>query len=274
MTNTEDILHKIIKGLQELNKNDIMYLSDREEYIMKRANEKNFTLLTVISISDNPTLNLEVAQPSKYKIIKSMFGTGILCYRENAYNILNKKLSKDEKIIKIKIKIPQEEILDLTSSKQKEYLREVYATINNKDKIKTDADFIDYVCKKGKKKFSMIVGITGLVNKMTDLFRCKHRWLPQQFHLSYMKQLIKYLYRDMRLSDDIFKKKENELFKILNSDNRITISDIIKDICNECNLNKYFAQLLKLKNVYAKYTCADVYVKYRDLFTDGNKKLG
>lgn len=111
---------------------------------------------TVISLKDNPNLNLSVAQPSKYKVEKTSFGTGIVCYRKSALNELKRKLGIDEKIIKITLDINEDTVLDLCGTRDKNYLKQVYNTISDKQQIETDSKFIDYVCKKGNKKVDIV----------------------------------------------------------------------------------------------------------------------
>lgn len=168
-----DLMKKYVQTILEYNQkredaelfsneleNDIISISEyMEAEFMEKDSAKVIELLTVISLTDNPTLDLSAAQPSKYKVEHTILGTGIMCYKGNALQILNKQLEPNEKIVKIKVKICKDDILDLCSTRHKKYLRDVYNTITNKEKIKTDTEFMNYVCKKGTTKFSMVTGL-------------------------------------------------------------------------------------------------------------------
>ena len=142
------------------NQNDIIsedFFDMGDESQMQKDSQIQKELLTVISLKDNPNLNLSVAQPSKYKIEHSNFGQGILCYSKKALDILNTTIKPNEKVIKISIELDSNKCLDLCSTKNKQYLREVYRTIEDKQAIKNDYDFINYVCQKGKYKYDAIL---------------------------------------------------------------------------------------------------------------------
>ncbi len=153
---------------EEIFGDDIISISDdMEAQYMEKSTIKEIELLTIISLIDNPNLKLSVAQPSKYKVERTKFGIGIMCYKANALQMLKKQLKSNEKIIKIKIQVSAKDILDLTSS-DKKYLKDVYNTITDKEAIKTDADFIDYVCKNGVRNYSVVSGFYPLGNQLYE----------------------------------------------------------------------------------------------------------
>lgn len=142
----------------------ILVLSDQGEYNAMKVKTKEMELFTIISLKDNPKLNLNVAQPCKYKISSNGFATGIMCYKENALELLKKQLQQDEKIIQITVQISEDKVLNLLGYSNKKYLKQVYETISEdvKKQLIADKDFIDYVWKNGKRKIDMIVGMTVL----------------------------------------------------------------------------------------------------------------
>ena len=54
--------------LQDLFDDDIIYLDSEDDIQMGQT--KIVELLTIISLEDNPNINLSVAQPSKYRLKK------------------------------------------------------------------------------------------------------------------------------------------------------------------------------------------------------------
>lgn len=137
----EDLMKKYIEYMLENQNNDDII----EETLLEGVDAmETKEFITVISSSDNPNLNLDVAQPYKYKFERKL-GTGIVCYKYNALDILKKNLQKDEMIIKVSVKIDESKVLNLCSYGDKEYLRDIYETITDKSIIQSDTDFIDYV---------------------------------------------------------------------------------------------------------------------------------
>lgn len=173
MIDNKDLTEQILKGLIEAHEREeetedifsdpfdddiISIWNDMGEDFME---DNTIELITVISLKDNPTLNLSVAQPSKYKISKTSLGTGIMCYQINALDILRKHIKRDEQIIKVTVD-KNVKILNLCLYRDKQYLKDIYESISDKSIIKTDADFIDYVCNKGKKKYKGVMGFITL----------------------------------------------------------------------------------------------------------------
>ena len=155
----KETLENLFNGFNEFD--TIGISTDMGEIQMQnRETKKSYELLTVISLNDNPTLDLSVAQPSKYKVEDTSFGRGIMCYKTNALNILKGTINSHEKIVKIMVE--SNSILNLCGTKSKDYLRKVYSTITDKESIKTDADFLDYVCNKGNHKIEIITGMIVL----------------------------------------------------------------------------------------------------------------
>ena len=150
---TEKYMNELINDQTDAIVNISQSIGDE---IMSNQHIKQMELYTVISLKDNPNLNLEVAQPSKYKVENTFFGKGILCYKKNALKILKSKLEPYENIIKVTININQDTLLNLCETKDKEYIKQVYNTISDKSQISTDADLINYVCIKGNKHVDII----------------------------------------------------------------------------------------------------------------------
>ncbi len=121
-------------------------------------------LLTVISLTDNPTLNLSVAQPAKYMITKHTMGDGILAYNLNAKDVLLNTIKANEQVIKIQVRIDNDKVLNLCSNDCKQYLREVYKTANRK--FDSDNAFMNYVSKKSNKRYASVYGIVALGNRL------------------------------------------------------------------------------------------------------------
>lgn len=165
-TTTQDLVKAYISNfiepestiLQDLFDDDIIYLDSEEDIQMGQT--KIVELLTIISLEDNPNINLSVAQPSKYRLVKSNMGTGIIAYKLNALDILKRDLKSNEKIIKIHINVDDTKVLDLCTYRHKKYLVEVYKTANKK--FKTANEFMNYVYAKGNKKYSLISSIITL----------------------------------------------------------------------------------------------------------------
>lgn len=177
MSLTVEIISKIINQKKELEETErifsdffndatISISDDVEDNFMQEQTLKRIELFTVISLTDNPTLNLSVAQPNKYRVEKSVFGKGVMCYTRGALGVLKKQLTKDEKIIKIVIEVETNDILNLCSIKDKQYLRDVYNTIEEKDTIKSDGDFIDYVCSNGVRNYKVVTGFIALGKRL------------------------------------------------------------------------------------------------------------
>lgn len=96
-----DIIRNYILACQ--NKNDNIGIEDFELEDNISMEKTTKELITVISLKDNPNLNLKVAHPSEYKITKHpILGTGIIAYNKNAYTILKENLKENEIIISIK----------------------------------------------------------------------------------------------------------------------------------------------------------------------------
>jgi hypothetical protein len=132
--------------LQDLFDDDIIYLDSEKDIQMGQT--KIVELLTIISLEDNPNINLSVAQPSKYRLVKSKMGTGIIAYKLNALDILKRDLKSNEKIIKIHINVDDTKVLDLCTYRHKKYLVEVYKTANKK--FKSEKSQFGLVCLKSK----------------------------------------------------------------------------------------------------------------------------
>ena len=143
-------------------------INSMEDSSMIKNSKIKQEMLTVISMSDNPNLNLKVAKPSKYKIEKTLLGTGIMCYKTNAIEILQNTLNKNEKILRIELDMQRIKALDLCSSKDKQYLKDVYNTITDKTQIESDTDFLDYVCENGVREYTAILGLTVLGGLLFD----------------------------------------------------------------------------------------------------------
>lgn len=164
----EDLFGNYIRAFIEFRENDeltdifdddMISLYTEEDIDMNQS--KTYEFLTVISLKDNPTLNLSVAQPCKYKREESYIGTGILAYGTNARDILKRNIKPNEKIIKISINVDKNNVLNLCSYRSKEYLRKVYKTAGNKE-FKSDKEFLNYVYKKGTKKIDLVYSILPL----------------------------------------------------------------------------------------------------------------
>lgn len=134
----------------------------------ERMNTTQHELYTIISLKDNPNLNLDVAQPNNYKTETTLFGNGILCYQKNALNILKSTLAPNEIIVRITVYITRETLLDLCGTKDKDYIKRVYNTITDKSKISTDEELINYVCKKGNREIDVIAFFTMLGSPIFD----------------------------------------------------------------------------------------------------------
>ena len=166
---TEQILRRLIEAHEEKQETEDIFSDPFDDDIISVCDNmrENFMedniieFITVISLKDNPTLNLSVAQPSKYKISTTSLGTGIMCYQMNALDILRKHIKKDEPIIKITVN-KNVRMLNLCLYRDKQYLKDIYESISDKSIIKTDADFIDYVCNKGIKKYKGVIGFITL----------------------------------------------------------------------------------------------------------------
>ena len=168
----ENLLRNYIQSIinNDINTDNlgIELLDEAEIEIMNQNNNSGIKeFLTVISLNDNPNLNLEVAQPCKYRIDKKIT-TGIICYTLDALDILKENIGPNEKIVKVGVKTKECKILDLCSYKDKQRLKEVYATITNKSVIKSDVEFIDYVCRKSNKRYNAVKTIIALGNVMYD----------------------------------------------------------------------------------------------------------
>ena len=133
MQKDTDLFGKYIQSIMSNDINvdnlDIELLDEAEFEIMNQNNNYGIKeFLTVISLNDNPNLNLEVAQPCKYKIDKKIT-TGIICYTLDALDVLKGTIKPSEKIVKVGVKTKECKILDLCSYKDKQRLRDVYTTI-------------------------------------------------------------------------------------------------------------------------------------------------
>ena len=167
---TYEIIKRMLEQNEQIKESEEIFSNDFEDDIIyiKNTNDEDFMnkvtreFYTIISLNDNPTLDLAVAQPSKYKIDSTAIGTGIMCYQKTALDILKQQLEPNERIIKITVDINRASVLDLCKTTNKQRLRKIYKSISDKSIIKSDRDFIDYVCKKGVKKYDMIIGFIAL----------------------------------------------------------------------------------------------------------------
>lgn len=163
-----DLVANYIKSYMETNLQNNLFnpfdndiISAMEVTSMDKASIKGKSeqvLLTVISLDDNKNINLSVAQPN-YMISNTSMGTGILAYKSDALNILKRDLKQNEIIIEIHISVDANEILDLCTYRHKEYLKKVHKTANKQ--FISDNEFMDYVHKKGNKKYKLVVGIVA-----------------------------------------------------------------------------------------------------------------
>lgn len=172
MENPQDIIKAYVDNLLK-SKDDILQDLFDEIYSSNRPEEpmREYKLLTVISEKDNPNIefNTTVRQPNYHITENSGLGTGIMCYKENALNILKRTITREQRIVKISIEIQESEILCLTRySKQKEMLKAFYNNLTHEEKehINSDETFINYVCKKSNPKYKAVMGITVLGNKI------------------------------------------------------------------------------------------------------------
>lgn len=167
---TYEILKKMIEQNEQIKESEEVFSNDVEDDIIyiENTNDGDFMnnktqkLYTIISLNDNPTLDLKVAQPSNYKIDSTTIGTGIMCYQKGALDILKKQLKPNERIIRIEVDVNTDRVLSLCGTRDKQYLRKIYKSISNKSIIKSDRDFIDYVCQKGTKNYDIIIGFIAL----------------------------------------------------------------------------------------------------------------
>lgn len=84
--------------------------------------------------------------------------------------------------------------------------------------------------------------ITGAISK--------HKWYPQKFHLSYAKQLLKLICKDIDISDKIFEKQEDKLFELISQEKLpIDISAIYNGIHKEAYYNKYINDILFMTDI-------------------------
>lgn len=75
-------------------------------------------------------------------------------------------------------------------------------------------------------------------------------WLPQTFHASYAKSLLKFAYGDLTSNDKIFKKHEDQLFPLIKATKgRMYISDWLNELSSYTELNNGFATILNLKDI-------------------------
>ncbi len=177
MQNSQDLLRDYIDSILKLREeegilsdlfdDDIISSQDEGDLM----NKKEYKLLTIINLKDNPdiTFNTTARQPNYLKTKDSGLGTGILCYKENALNILKKTIDSDQRIIRINIKIQSNEVLNLLGySKQKEMLKAFYNNLIDieKDHIDSDEAFINYVCKKSNPKYKAVAGLTVLGDRI------------------------------------------------------------------------------------------------------------
>lgn len=125
-----------------------------------KRNHKTLELLTIISLKDNPTLNLAVAQPSVYKVEESNLGTGILAYSTNELDALRHYIKQDEMIIKIDVSVDISRVLNLYEYRDKEYLRLVHESLNSQ--FESDNEFLNRVYIKGNRKFDLVHGTVEL----------------------------------------------------------------------------------------------------------------
>lgn len=103
-------------------------------------------------------------------------------------------------------------------------------TPDNLDGILTNIDMIQFEVQK----------ITG--------FTKKTNWLPQKFHLSYAKQLLKLCDGGLH-SDKLFEKHEEDLFKLMQAHQiNINLSEIYNGLQNSSDHNCYLKELLFLHN--------------------------
>lgn len=73
------------------NKSDNIDIEDFELEDSISMEKTTKELITVISLKDNPNLNLDMAHPSEYKVTKHpILGSGLMAYSKNAYPILEK----------------------------------------------------------------------------------------------------------------------------------------------------------------------------------------
>lgn len=217
-------------------------LSNSGVFIVTKRMVQNYDYVIVVFDMDSPTNFSLVSKELKVQLSKSIL--------DKDGNI---KATHANKIILIPIYFCFETLML--------YSKQLQTIIKNADScddcemiklIKMYKSYYDYskINPENMKNIkNNIIDIQKSANKITGNTNYSNTWLPQQFHTSYMKQLFKYTYREKRLSDEIFKKKEKELFHIINNSNELSVSNILNDLYMGADKNKYIVRLLTLNDM-------------------------